>query len=155
MLLHQRTTPPFTSALSSRTECCWGVEATKTPISYRIRTLGARLLDVSGIACSSKTSIAVTASIRIYTTMVLLDVLDAAGALAFEHRHVILLATLVYVVLRWLSPASRSWILSLVVIAVLVGMFVHEESLDIRTSIVEGFRRELDVQDAVAEGAIY
>ncbi|KAK0769852.1 hypothetical protein LTR91_013087 [Friedmanniomyces endolithicus] len=83
-----------------------------------------------------------------------LDVFETAGAVILEHSHAILLAVVLYLTLRWLSPAVRSWILSFIVIAVLVGILWHEESLDISDSVIEGFRRKAEATDPVEEGPL-
>ncbi|KAK0944952.1 hypothetical protein LTR29_003543 [Friedmanniomyces endolithicus] len=83
-----------------------------------------------------------------------LDILELAGASILEHSHAILLAVVLYFSLRWLSPAVRSWILSFVVIAILVGIFWHEESLDISDSVIEGFRRKTERTETMEESAL-
>ncbi len=83
-----------------------------------------------------------------------LDILELAGASLLEHSHAILLAVVLYLALRWLSPAVRSWILSFIVIAVLVGIFWHEESLDISDSVIEGFRWKAERTDTMEESTL-
>ncbi|KAK0261541.1 hypothetical protein B0A54_06407 [Friedmanniomyces endolithicus] len=83
-----------------------------------------------------------------------LEVFETAGAVILEHSHAILLAVVLYLTLRWLSPAVRSWILSFIVIAVLVGIFWHEKSLDISDSVIDGFRRKAEATDPVEEGPL-
>ncbi|KAK0260188.1 hypothetical protein B0A54_02070 [Friedmanniomyces endolithicus] len=83
-----------------------------------------------------------------------LDVLELAGASILEHSHAILLAVVLYLTLRWLSPAVQSWILSFIVIAILIGIFWHEESLDISDAVIEGFRRKAGTTATMEESAL-
>ncbi|KAK4953522.1 hypothetical protein LTR10_008120 [Elasticomyces elasticus] len=82
--------------------------------------------------------------------MVLLDVLEVAHALLLEYGQAILLVTAFYFILRLISSAVRSWILSIIVIVVLIGMFWHEGGLEDIDPSLAAARKDALILYAVA-----